>query len=89
MRKKIVVVALLLAVFLAANSALSASLDYDIPWWTMESGGVSQGGNYTLRSVIGQPDSSSLNGGNFSLQGGFLGIKRSPQNKIYLPLVSH
>ena len=44
MRKKIVVVALLLAVFLAANSALSASLDYDIPWWTMESGGVSQGG---------------------------------------------
>jgi len=88
MKKKLTFVSLgVLAIFLITSTAFSASLDYDIPWWTMEAGGVSQSGNYYLRSVIGQPDASNLSGGDFNLTGGFLGIRKSSQNKVYLPLV--
>jgi hypothetical protein len=65
----------------------SASLDNDLPWWTAEGGGVSSGGDFSLHGVIGQPDAGAMSGEDFSLIGGFLGIERSPQNKVYLPLV--
>jgi hypothetical protein len=87
MKKRVFIIGSILAIFLIAGTALSAGLDYDIPWWTSEGGGSSAGGNYALTGVIGQPDAQRLSGGDFTLVGGFLGIKRSPQNKIYLPLV--
>jgi hypothetical protein len=37
--------------------------------------------------VIGQPEDTGSAGGDFSLTGDFLGIKLSPQNKPFLPLI--
>jgi len=45
---------------------------YAIDWFTMDGGGgASSGGGFTLTGTIGQPDTGTLSGGNYSLQGGF------------------
>jgi hypothetical protein len=54
----------------AAPDSPSAGLS--IPWWTVDGGGVtSQGGAYSLSGSIGQHDSITMTGGNYSLRGGF------------------
>ena len=37
-------------------------------------GGTSTGGTYSMSGTIGQPDAGTLNGGNFTLQGGFWAV---------------
>lgn len=46
---------------------------YSIDWYTIDGGGGSRsGGTYQLSGTIGQPDASAaLNGGSYSLIGGF------------------
>jgi len=45
---------------------------YDISWWTIDGGGnTSSGGSYSLSGTIGQPDSGTLTGGTYKLEGGF------------------
>jgi hypothetical protein len=45
---------------------------YTIDWFTADGGGgTSRGGVYSLTGTIGQPDASTLSGGQFTLQGGF------------------
>jgi len=54
----------------AAPDALTAT--YEIPWWTVDSGGgTSQGSPYILSGTVGQPDPGNLSGGNYVLKGGF------------------
>ena len=49
-----------------------ANAQYAIDWFTMDGGGgASSGGGFTLTGTIGQPDTGTLSGGNYSLQGGF------------------
>jgi hypothetical protein len=62
---------------------------YDLTWSTIDGGGVrnATGGAYTLGGTIGQPDASvAMNGGDYTLAGGFWGVGAS-QYKVYLPLV--
>lgn len=40
-------------------------------WFTFNSGGVSTGGGYTLRNVIGQAEAGLLSGGGYTLRTGF------------------
>ena len=56
----------------SARNSMSGGPDFDLSWYTLESGGVSSGGDFVVHSVIGQPDAGNMSGGNFELQGGFL-----------------
>lgn len=44
---------------------------YRIDWWTIDAGGgTSTNDVYSISGTIGQPDTSAMSGGNYSLQGG-------------------
>lgn len=65
---------------------------YEISWWTVDGGGVTlaTGGGYSLDATAGQPDAGLLEGGGYSLGGGFWrgGAPASvPSHSIYLPLI--
>ena len=55
----------------------AAGEDYDVPWWTIDGGGVvrSTGDDFELNGTIGQPDagpgSFGMSGDDFALTGGF------------------
>ncbi len=67
---------LLSVLALAASPALAGPSGgaFEIPWYTIDSGGASSavGGSFELAGTIGQPDAgATMTGGNFSLTGGF------------------
>ena len=47
---------------------------YSIDWHTIDGGGTSTGGVYSVSGTIGQPDAGKMSGGNFTIDGGFWGI---------------
>jgi len=51
--------------------ALPALGGYDLSRSTIDGGGVSSGGQYTLRGTVGQPDATYSAGGDYELLGGF------------------
>lgn len=55
----------------AATSTMGQ--EFDLAWHSIDGGGVmrSTGGGFELSGTIGQPDAGILNGGEFSLSGGF------------------
>lgn len=90
MKKRIMMVSLVLILVFITVSTVLAVGDYDVNWWTVDGGGgSSQGGNYTLRGTIGQPDAGSAQSGEYSLVGGFWAgiIDRVWQFFVHLPLV--
>ena len=49
--------------------------NYSIGWSTIDGGGgTSTGGVYAISGTIGQPDAGRMNGGNYSVDGGFWGL---------------
>ena len=85
----IVPAALAVAAIQAAPDASASG--FAIPWWTVDGGGgVSEGGDYSLSSTLGQPDAGSMSGGGYTLAGGFWSEEVSPPAaiKLSLPLVS-
>jgi hypothetical protein len=59
----------LFAFFFIVSTAFG---DYDIGWYTIDSGGGrSMGGPNTLTGTTGQPDAAYSAGGNYELLGGF------------------
>src|ERR1035441_7366599 len=45
---------------------------YNVDWYTITGGGgASSNGQYVVSGTIGQPDAGTMNGGNYSLTGGF------------------
>src|SRR5262245_59360558 len=75
--------------FRADASGVSAlfSAGYEIARWTVDGGGGSSAhaGSYTLSGTLGQPDAGTLNGGSYTLQGGFWG--GGDRIRVFLPLV--
>ena len=56
-----------------ASTGLSQS--YEISWFTVDGGGsTSSGGAFSVSGTIGQPDAGVMNGGSYSLVGGFWGV---------------
>jgi len=53
--------------------ALEPTQVYDLSWNTIDGGGHtwSAGGSYTLGGTVGQHDAGKLNGGSYTLSGGF------------------
>jgi hypothetical protein len=57
---------------LIISVASTANSQYDLSWYTIDSGGGrSNGGPYTLTGTIGQPDAAYSAGGGYELLGGF------------------
>jgi len=57
---------------LALLAVVPANAQYAIDWFTLDGGGgASSGGRFTLTGTIGQPDTGTLSGSNYTLQGGF------------------
>lgn len=67
--------------------------DYDLTWSTIDGGGgmFSTGGEYSLGGTIGQPDAGLLQGGDYTLGGGFWGGGEVslPDYLIHLPIILH
>ena len=61
---------------------------YSLTWSTVDGGGemYSTGGAYTLGGTAGQPDAGILEGGGYTLAGGFW-VGASAAHRLYLPLV--
>jgi hypothetical protein len=81
----------LLALLLLASVALAQEGGpYDLSWSTVDGGGqtFSSGGAYELGGTIGQPDAGCMEGGSYSLCGGFWpGSGVEPGYPAYIPLV--
>jgi len=91
MKRLALIVTVALCLILVTSLTLAAVDAFTLPWWTVDGGGgTSTGGGYSLHATMGQPDAGLLQGGNFTLAGGYLGGAAAPQpNLIYLflPLV--
>jgi hypothetical protein len=96
MRRRNLVIAaadlLLILVILLPGSVAPAAAQsggpYDLTWSTVDGGGwtFSAGGEYSLGGTVGQPDAGVLEGGAYTLAGGFWG-GASAGYRLYLPLV--
>ena len=61
---------------------LCAYAQYALDWFTLDGGGgTSTGGVYSVSGTIGQPDAGVMNGGPFTLVGGFWGIIAAAQTE--------
>jgi hypothetical protein len=69
-------------------AAAQAGGPYDLTWSTVDGGGemYSAGGAYALGGTVGQPDAGVLEGGAYTLAGGFWG-GASAVHRLYLPLL--
>jgi len=86
--KRLTFVAALLTLLLVLSSALAQADDgYDLSWWTVDAGGqsFSRDGRYSLGGAIGQPHAAILEGGSYTLVGGFWGAA-PVQYLLRLPL---
>ena len=81
----------LLALLLVTSVALAqGGGPYDLSWSTVDGGGYtfSMGGVYELGGTIGQPDAGCMEGGDYTLCGGFWpGSGVEPSYPSYIPLV--
>jgi hypothetical protein len=76
-----------LVAVLFTSLAFADGPGYDLSWSTVDGGGGTlTGGGYTLMGTAGQPDAGpALEGGSYSLVGGFWG--GVAQYDVYVPLV--
>lgn len=73
------------AMLISAAAATAGGLDFDLSWYTVNSGGgVSVGGDFELEGTIGQVDAGGeLAGGEFTLTGGFWpGVQAAPAGDL-------
>ncbi len=87
MKTKVLILALVLALFLAAAGVALANDGVELPRWAL-GGGASDAavGGTTLRATLGQPVVGGVSGGDVTLGQGFWG-GTTPGYNIYLPLV--
>ena len=65
----------------------AAAAGYDLSWWSADSGGgTSIYRGFTLLGLAGQPDAGLMEGGGYSLAGGWLGGGAAPPLPPTLPV---
>jgi hypothetical protein len=72
--KRLILLAALLGLLIVLSTALAHAEDgYDLSWWTVDGGGqsFSSDGRYSLGGTSGQCDAGILEGGDYTLVGGF------------------
>lgn len=92
MLKVIAVISIICMFLILVIPSLALELGYSLPWWTVDGGGgESMGGSYELSATIGQADAGTLQGGSYTLAGGFWSAAPSEpiviKHIIMLPLV--
>jgi hypothetical protein len=91
MRRRLLAAVILFAIIALFSVVLAQSGQFDLPWHTIDSGGgTSSGGDFALRAAVGQPESGSLSGGDYAVDGGFLALPLQGAielGDVYLPLV--
>ena len=90
MKTKILILALVLALFLTVAGAALANGDLELPRWALGSGASdSAAGDVTLRATLGQPVVGIASGGDVTLGQGFWhgGSLAEGGYDIHLPLV--
>jgi hypothetical protein len=91
MRRAVLLLCLLVPLVAAGVVAVRAQEGggYDLTWSTVDGGGetFSVGGDYSLGGTVGQPDAGILEGGDYSLVGGFWGGALAVRYRVYLPLL--
>lgn len=86
---------MLILLALISGQAALAEAAFSIPWWTVDGGGgQSSGGSYSVMGTLGQPDTGTMSGGQYSVNGGFWNAEGvisptplPPVQSIYLPTV--
>ena len=74
-------------VLLGAVSLASAQTgEWDLTWSTIDGGGASSGSGdrFAVSGTISQPDTASLSGGGYTLQGDFWGAGNQTRRLCYL-----
>lgn len=71
MNRKILLILMIFAAILLA--AFATYQNYDMHWWSIDSGGgTSSGGAFTVSGTIGQPDvDQPMRGGSYVVTGGY------------------
>ncbi len=88
-QKRIVILAVLLAVVILVPGALAQG-GYELTWWTVDGGGIQAGGGYGLASTTGQHEALAWSGGGYTLVGGFWpggGDTLGEEYTVFLPVV--
>ena len=73
----------LILLILMLSSLSHGDGQYQISWYTIDSGGTSSNGSYTLTGTIGQPNAQTSSGDGFKLTGGFRPDLTQPQGPTY------
>lgn len=89
MKRAAILLTLAILLLLTSITLAQSGNGYDLSWWTVDDGGGhSEGqGGYTLYGTVGQPDAGALEGGEYSLSGGFWAGGGTVEHRVYLPLV--
>jgi hypothetical protein len=91
MKRKISSVTIVLWLLLTTMTVSAQSGgDYRLAWSSTAGGGSSTGGAFALMGTSGQADAGTLNGGSYTLAGGFLSGIHAPLTanyRVYLPLI--
>ena len=85
MKRAVLLVPMVAALLIVSIVAAQSGDGYDLSWSTIDGGGFSSGGGYSLAGTNGQADAGTLIGGGYTLNGGFWSGALS-QYKVYLPL---
>jgi len=81
-------VGLLMSLLMVSVALAQSGGGYDLTWWTADGGGSRlTGSSYVLQGTAGQPDAGALNGGGYSLAGGFWGGGAAAGYDLFLPLI--
>jgi hypothetical protein len=87
MKKLLLFLSILLLLLISPFVHAANETSYSITWWTVDSGGISTGGDFRLYGTAGQADAGLMQGGDFTLQGGFWSGGGGPQDyRTFLPL---
>lgn len=92
MSRTFLVALTIVAALVVVSLAAAQPGQWDLAWYTIDGGGTtsSTGGGFALSGTIGQPDTGSLSGGEYTLKGGFWGVRAgwgAPASAVYLPLI--
>ena len=86
MKRAALVVPIIFALLIVSIASAQSGNGYDLAWNTIDGGGSSSGGSYSLDGTIGQADAGTLIYGGYTLNGGFWSGARS-QFTVFLPLI--
>jgi len=91
MKKGLILIILVLLLFSAV--IVVAENGYTIPWYSIDGGAQTSGGDgFTLNGIAGQPDAGlAMTGGDYQVTGGYWSAAASegpePKYKVYLSLI--